>query len=156
MIASDGNSLKTAMNFAPMLTKLIMECNTEPALSVLINGKPCGVFNSNRGLRQGCLLCPYLFCMVMEFFSATLNACANNGLMPTLFTRGHNTISHLLFADDVKIFAAASIQVVSNIKRLLEDLKKFSGLNINCSKSRIFFSNCPEEMEYGIQSVLNF
>lgn len=37
-----------AMNFPSTLVGWIMSCVTRPAFSVLINGAPCGYFNSNR------------------------------------------------------------------------------------------------------------
>lgn len=131
-------------NFPTAAVKWIMECFAAPAYSILINGKPCGFFNSKRGLRQGCPLSPYLYCLVMEFFSASISKCAKYGLIPTPFVKGSISISHLLYANDVKLFASADIQVAGNIRRLLEDLSRFTGPHTNCDKSSILYSNCEE------------
>lgn len=104
------------LNFPQTFINCVMECITSPSFSVLINGKPCGFFNSTRGLRQGCPISPYLFCIVMEFFSATLTECAINGIIPTPFKKGTASVSQLLCADDVLIFTNASLGIADSFK----------------------------------------
>lgn len=60
----------------------------------------------------------------MEYFYAILNECEENGLIPTLCRLGDLYISHLLFANDVIVFANASIPVVTlrNYKLILESM----------------------------------
>lgn len=53
------------LNFPENVTNWIMACITEPAFSILSNGKSCGFLNRTRGLRQRCPMSPYLFCSVM-------------------------------------------------------------------------------------------
>lgn len=131
-----------------------MECISRPAFSVIINGKPCGFFNSNRGLRQRCPLSPYLFCIIMEFFSALLNP--KPEIVPTSNIKGDTSKSHLLFADDVMIFTKASMEVAVTIKSILEDFRSLSGLNINCANRFIFYSICGMQVKHEIMSTLNF
>lgn len=135
------------LNFPQFGIKWILECVLQPGFSIIINGKPCGFFNGTRGLRQGCPLSPYLFGIVMEFFSAVLIECVKNGLIPTPFVKGEVAVSHLLFADDVLIFASdsATAEVAGNLKRFLHDFSIHSGLSTNWGKSSIFFSNCTTE-----------
>lgn len=107
-------------------------CSTA-GFSILINGKSCSFFQGKRGLRQGCPLSPYLFAIVMEFFSAVLTECEKNGLMPTPFVKGELAVSHLLFVDDVLIFGSASVEATGHLKRLLRDFNCHSGLGTNWS-----------------------
>lgn len=144
------------LNFPRNLISLILECVREPAFSVLLNGASCGFFNSTRGLRQGCPLSPYLFCIIMEHFSTLLNECALNGLIPTPFNKRNLHVSHLLFADDVLIYSKASILVVGNLKMFLADFGRFSRLVVNGRKSSILFSNCDENLKESVSSVVQF
>lgn len=68
----------------------------------------------------------------MAHFSAILIECARNGLIPIPFTKDDLSISHLLFADDLMIFANATIPIVGNNKMLLKSLRKYTGLTVNC------------------------
>lgn len=132
----------------------IMICVKGPAFSVIINGSPCGFFKSNRGLRQGSPLSPYLFCIIMEFL-ANLTQCAASGYIPTPYHRENVRISQLLLADDAMIFACAFIPIVGNIRKFLEVLKSHAGLSINCSKSSVFHSNYDAPTQAEISTKLH-
>ena len=79
--------------------------------SILINGSPSGFFVSSRGLRQGDLLSPLLFVIVMEAFSRIMDRAIRGGLFSGFIVaspQDHQVwISHLLFADDTLIFCDA-------------------------------------------------
>lgn len=130
-------------------------CEKSCFVYILVNGTPSGFFNSKRGLRQGWPLSPYLFAIIMESFSAIPTECASSGLIPTPFQKGGISISHLLYAVDVMLFAKASAPIAGNIKKFLDDFRLHSGLAINCAKSSILFFNCDEQIKKLIFQVLN-
>lgn len=66
------------MNFPPQFIHLIKMCITTPTFSMLVNGEPQGYFSSNRGIRQGDPLSPYLFCFAMEYISLKVEAAVRN------------------------------------------------------------------------------
>ncbi|KAL9689986.1 hypothetical protein QQ045_010379 [Rhodiola kirilowii] len=116
-----------------------MACVTTAKFSVLINGKLEDFFSSNRGLRQGDPLSPFLFTLIMDVFSRRLNNLKYEtgfGFHPKC---SRPNINHLMFADDVLILAKASASSLACIKSALEDFYAWSGLKVNEDKSCIFF-----------------
>ena len=113
----------------------------DPHFSIRINGTTVGYYRSSRGVRQGCPQSPYLFTIVMKFFSVMITACARTSLIPTPYVRGDFSVSHLMFADDLIVFSKANPIAADNLRSFLEHFRRFSGLAVNWSKSSIFFSN---------------
>ena len=90
----------------------IKACITTVRFSVLVNGSLAGFFGSSRGLRQGDLLSPLLFLLIMEVLSRILKKTEESGLLLGFHVGPVNSIgvriSHLLFADDTILFCDAS------------------------------------------------
>ena len=129
------------MRFPTHFIKLIMACVADAHYSVLVNGSSEGYFKGTRGLRQGCPLSPFLFTIVMEFFSTMMTKYASSQLVPTPFHKNQVAISHLMFVDDLFVFCKATDVTTVNLKHFLDNFKIFSGLGVNWGKSAVFFSN---------------
>ena len=83
-------------------------CVSTARFSVLINGNPCGFFESAKGLRQGDPLSPLLFVIVMGAMSQMLDRAVGGGFISSIPVGNEDNnilmVSHLLFADDTLIF----------------------------------------------------
>jgi hypothetical protein len=113
----------------------IMECITSTTFSILINGESMRFFNTERGLRQGYPLSPFLFILIMEGLSLALKKSKEEGLLTGIkVSRLYKTI-HLLFVDDILILSKASIAEWHEIKRILNVFYKASGLLTNEEKT---------------------
>ena len=64
-------------------------------------------------------------------------------------------ITHLSFADDL-IFTTANLPTINLVKEGLEEFKVASSLDINPSKSEVFFSAGPQDVKGQILDVLQF
>lgn len=60
------------LGFAQSWVNLIMMCITTSSLAVIVNGTTKGLIYPHRGLRQSCLISPYLYIMCVEVFSVIL------------------------------------------------------------------------------------
>ncbi|XP_020266263.1 uncharacterized protein LOC109841729 [Asparagus officinalis] len=118
----------------------IKECLSTPSFSVLLNGSSTGFFQSNRGIRQGDPLSPYIFVLVMEFWSISMELATISGKIQNIKKNQNLQVSHILFADDMLVFCRANRKSFEGINNLLESLTLNTGLGINKSKSKIFFS----------------
>lgn len=98
----------------------IMDCVTSATFSVNVNGHSTDHIIPHRGLRQGCLLSPYLFLLCSEGLTSLINAVEREGQISSLkISRLAPPITHLLFADDCLIFIEATREETNQLKHIL-------------------------------------
>ena len=94
----------------------------------MINGKIFGYFAYSRGVHQGDPLFPLLFCLAEDFLSRMLSSKVISGaLAPMLYTRHTSFQTHFLYADDVLLFAKASIRNIRVINSIFATYAQVSG-----------------------------
>ena len=102
------------MGFRVRWCNWIHTCISIVQFSVLINGSLVDFFGSSRGLRQGGLLSPMLFLIMMEVFSRMLRKVEGVGLIHGFKAEsrrgGGECVSHLLFVDDTILFCDANVE----------------------------------------------
>ena len=129
------------MNLPILLIDIIMDCITTSDLKVLWNGEPSRSFKPSRGVRQGDPLSPYLFVMCMERLYQTIEAAIiANKWKPIRASRGGPLLSNLFFADDIILFAEASLDQANVIHDCLDRFCNASGQKVSLAKSRVYFS----------------
>jgi len=128
-------------NFPPKLIQVIHHCISSPSYKILWNGEKTDSFVPTRGIRQGDPLSPYLFVICMEKLSHIIadqvDACY---WKPMRAGRYGPQISHLVFADDLLLFAEASIEQAHCVLHCLDMFCQASGQQINYQKTQVFFS----------------
>lgn len=114
------DSLRAA-GFSEKWVVWVMQCVSGPSLSLLWNGEKTESFQPLRGLRQGDPLSPYLFVVCMERLCYLIErAIDTKQWKPISLSRGGPKLSHICFADDLILFAEASVQQIRVIRRVLE------------------------------------
>lgn len=104
-------NLLQLMNLGNKWIEWIKSCISTARFLVWINGSPKGYFKSQRGLRQGDALSPYLFVIVMEILSLMIKRAESLGWIKGFKIEGRNNteivISLILYADDTLILCEA-------------------------------------------------
>ncbi|WMV13686.1 hypothetical protein MTR67_007071 [Solanum verrucosum] len=130
------------MGFGNTWIKWMRFCITTVKFSVLISGSPTGFFSSERGLRQGDPLSPFLFILAMEGLSDMLkSAQVNNKIRGFIVNEGNSlgvSISHLQYADDTLVFCEAEKEQLKHLRVIFILFEAVSELHINWEKSFIY------------------
>ncbi|WMV57474.1 hypothetical protein MTR67_050859 [Solanum verrucosum] len=130
------------MGFGNTWIKWMRFCMTTVKFSVLINGSPTGFFPSERGLRQGDPLSPFLFILAMEGLSDMLKSAQVNNRIRGFIVNEENSlgssISHLQYADDTLVFCDAEKEQLKHLRVIFILFEAVSGLHINWGKSFIY------------------
>ena len=75
----------------------------------------------------------------------------------SIFGRSRPAFSHLFFADDLVLFAKATPENCSTIKRVLQEFCSKSGQVVSEAKSRIYFSpNVDLDQRDSLADILRF
>lgn len=105
------NLILERFNFHPKWRHWMMKCVSTASANVLINGSPSGMFNLQRGLRQGDPLSPFLFLIAAEGLYILMRKTTSIGLFKAAeIGREKVVVSHLQFVDDTILLGSASME----------------------------------------------
>jgi hypothetical protein len=128
-----------AVGFGEKFINWTLSCVTSANIAVLINGDPTSFFKSERGLRQGCPLSPYLFILIMEGLSILLSRSISDHKISGIKVSKQIKMVHLMFVDDVLLMSTADPMEWHCILEVLQSFCLVSGLSINHAKSTVHF-----------------
>ena len=145
-------------NFPANLIDLIMSYVFSVSTSLLFNGGCIDSFCPTRGIRQGDPLSPYLFILCMEFLGHLIQEkCDAKLWSPLKASRSRPSFSHLVFANDLVLFASADPNNCHTIKAVLNEFCLRSGQSVSEAKSRVFFSpNVELDQRDFLSDILGF
>ncbi|PKI11235.1 hypothetical protein CRG98_049559, partial [Punica granatum] len=92
----------------------------------------------------------------MEILSRLLyRAEANGDIEGIKISRGGPQITHLLFADDLLLLTQSTTANITAIKSIMDKFCNWSGQEINCAKSGLFFSkNATSDSKRNAKAIL--
>lgn len=143
------------MGFDERWIRWINFCISTIKFSILINGSPAGFFSSQRGLRQGDPISPFLFILAMEGLNILFKSTKANNRIRGFRVNYRDPVSvevtHLQYADDTLVFCDTDRDQVLILRVIFIFFEAISGLRINWNKSFIYPIN--EVMD--IHSLVN-
>ena len=95
-------------------------------------------FKVKTGGRQGCLLTPFLFLLVVDWVMRRVTEGKKNGIQWSLWGE---QLEDLDFADDIALLSHTHQQMQDKTSRV-EEIAAATGLRVNCSKTKIMRMLC--------------
>lgn len=101
---------------------------------------------------------PYLFILCMEYLGQLIDEKCDQKLWVLVrSSQGRLAFSHLMFADDIVLFARADHIYCTTIREVLEEFCSKTGQTISEAKSRVYFSpNVDRELRESYCNILGF
>ena len=113
---------------------------------IIHNGIFSDEFEISSGVRQGCLLSPLLFLVVLDWVTRTAYANSGKGIQWTLMTK----LEDLEFADDLALLSHRLQDMQDKITALSNTAKQV-GLKINKEKTKLMRTNNEQEAPITIE-----
>jgi hypothetical protein len=118
------------------LTSIIRNSYEGMTCRVIHGGKLTENFEVRTGVRQGCLLSPFLFLLAIDWVMKTSTAQRRNGIQWTLWTQ----LDDLDFADDLALLSHSQQQMQEKTNEVAVTSRQL-GLNIHRGKSKVLKAN---------------
>ena len=122
--------------FINITKKLYENCSCQ----VIHKGKLTSPFAVNTGVRQGCMLSPMIFLIVIDWIMRKTTSGNNTGIQWTFAKK----LEDLDFADDVALLSHRLQHAQSKLNRLSEEARKV-GLKINKGKTEVMRVNSEQD-----------
>eukprot|EP00253_Pinus_taeda_P010040 PITA_10040 len=147
----------TTFRFDQNSIRWVMVLVTSCSFSILVNRSPSETFTPSRGLRQGDLLSPFIFILMMEGLGRkTRHAKVVGSVKGLQLSEKGRALTHQQFVDDTMLQGIPTVKEALSYKQILRDFSMASGLEVNLSKSKYFFFNTHIAIQRNIARILGF
>jgi len=147
----------SAFGFDHNWVRWVMALVTSSSFSILVNGSPSEVFSPSRGLRQGDPLFPFLFILMMEALGRSIKqAKAVGKIKGLLLSENGQALTHQQLVDDTMLQGIPIFKEATTYKQILNAFAMAIGMEVNLSKSKIFFFNTNLAVQRNISRILGF
>jgi hypothetical protein len=117
----------------------------------------CTHFHCTRGVRQGDLLAPLLFCLAEEVLSRVITKLVEEGKLKLILgSRSVKVPSHTLYANDIMVFCKGNLSGLQSLKVLFTHYANKAGQLINPAKSTIYHGSLSQAKIGHIVLLLGF
>ena len=124
----------------------------KPTANITLNGEKLKAFPLRSGTRQGCLLSPLLFNIVLEVLATAIREEKEiKGIQI-----GKEEVKQSLFADDMILYIENPKDATRKLLELINEFGKVSGYKINAQKSLTFLYTNNERSESEIKETIPF
>ncbi|XP_060177768.1 uncharacterized protein LOC132607701 [Lycium barbarum] len=144
------------LNFPSKFVKWVMECIKTVSYSVRINSTATMPFDAGRGIRQGDPVSPFLFVLVMDYFSRMLKQLKKNPQFKHHPRCAKMNLVHLGFADNLLLFCRGDQKSMSLLYKCFLSFSAVSSLVANKDKSSIYFGGVKDDQQQLIMEELGF
>eukprot|EP00253_Pinus_taeda_P006873 PITA_06873 len=143
--------------FSKQWIKWVLALIKSPRYSILVNGAPSAPLSPSKGIRQGDPLSPFLFVILMEGLSRLIAKKKAEGQIRGLQPiRSSPATTHQQFVDDTMLHGTPTVKEALAYRDILNLFNKASGMEINFSKSTIFFFNTHQAIQSHLSRLLGF
>jgi len=124
----------------PKFIKLIQALYESSSCQVIHNGKLSESFEMSTGVRQGCLLSPMIFIMVIDWIMRKVEDQGKTGIQWTLTTQLHD----LVYADDICL-VSHKLQHMQTKTNNLQLIAEKTGLRVSKEKNNVMRANNKQQ-----------
>ncbi|XP_074291935.1 uncharacterized protein LOC141618753 [Silene latifolia] len=148
--------LLTGLKFPSKFVGLLMACITTTSYTLVLNGNNFWYFKGERGLRQGDPVSPLIFTICMDYLTRLIAFAISRWPFHYHPMCKAIKLTHLMFADDLLMFCKGDAPSIILLMKAFISFSNASGLQMNNTKSEIFFNGMKEELQKDILSVTGF
>eukprot|EP00253_Pinus_taeda_P031168 PITA_31168 len=144
-----------AFGFNQIWINWIMELVSGAFFSIMLNGGPLQPFLPSRGISQGDPLSPFLFVIMAEGLGRSISQeIQTNQLKGIKAMHQGPIVTHQQFVDDTMLMGTPTIKEAQTFNKVLSTFSDASGMEINLTKSKLFFFNTSIPVQRNLNKIL--